>query len=585
MSNFTFSPPAGIQDFSDSPQNQALLNQYWDLAIDAYTQAALVSNPWTVQYQAPCDWYVNPKTTDVPATNPVEPIFWTAFPNRLKIYFAAAEKSPYNLNNMQVYSLADFGNIPQSKAFPTGLPFIIPAQRCPYLNWDQPISQWKQYDPQGPRGWLDEYCEWAVTRNAQGKITKIAYTCENPEYWFTLWQVSPQKVLALYQQLVSPNVVMDDLQLPSPNGQGFVIDPVTGRPAYNPLNKWNSGTVATETYGGAVHLTSPPNTIGAEIMLAAQATLLRELPADQYNMQRMVCAGAYGRPYRNSDPHIGLQVNQLVKNLKVKATLTNPVGLYLQRPDFSSFKTPDGTDASTFYKVIRGRTAEQAGTTYDQILHAEFSVPDSYGYTVSDILLGNAVPGSSQVPVPILYAGQIADTFHVCLAGTAVTPAAGVQPQKPLPPVADINGSTNGAVSMLLANQVLLAMQAVNPFPPFVQLPVQIQQGQTLTDIAAQVSYANDNFAKATVAFWDEAGNEETDIQVTITAIDNATGTPAGKSDAEDGQLNFILTIAVGANVSPGLKGITVQNPDCITSIPLPGVVNVVAATAKGNTP
>jgi hypothetical protein len=580
MPDFIFSTPSLIQDFSENPTLQQQLNQYWDLAIDAYTQAALVSNPWTVNYQAPCDWYVNPKNADITVANPVEPIFWTAFPNRLKIYFSTAEKSPYQMDNAQVFALADFGNIPQSRAFPTGLPFIIPSKRCPNLNWQQPISEWVQYDPKGPRGWLDEYCEWAVTRNSDGKITKIVFTCENPEYWYSLWQVSPEKVLTLYQQLVNPNVALEDLMLPSTDGKGFATDPTTGRAAYNPLNKWNSGTVATETYGGAVHLTSPPNTIGAEIMLAAQATLLRELPADQYNMQRMVCAGAYGRAYRNSDPHIGLQVNQLVKNLNVKVTLTNPVGLYLQRPDFSSYKTPDGQDASQFYKVIRGRTAEQAGTTYDQILHAEFSVPEELGYTVSDILIGNSVPGSSQVPVPILYAGQIAETFHVCLAGTAITPATGEPSQSFLPPVSDITGNTNGQVSMLLANPILLAMQAVNPYPPFVQLPVQINQGQTLTNMALQVSYANDNFNDAQIAFWDEQGNSESGISVAITAIETADGTPAGKSSGGDGLFNYILSISVAATVSTGLKGVTVRNPNCDMPVPLPGVLNV---NTKGN--
>jgi hypothetical protein len=574
MAGFTFSTPAKIQDFEECPEQQAQLNAAWSLALSAYTKAANVSNPWTVDYQAPCNWYVDPTETEVTSTTH-EPIFWTAFPNRLKIYFADDEKSPYDLNNMQVYALADFGNIPQSNAFTEGLPFIIPAQRCPELNWEQPISQWQSYDPNGPRGWLDEYCEWAVTRNPEGKITKISFTCENPEYWYTLWQVSPEKVLSLYQQLVSPAVVIEDLYLVNADGS-HVIDPVTGREAYNPLNKWNTGTIATADKGGAVHLTSPPNTIGAEIMLAAQATLLRDLPADQYNMQRMVCAGAYGRPYRNSDPHIGLQVNQLVKNLNVKVTLTDPVGLYLQRPDFSSYHTPDKADASQFYKVIRGTTAEQNGMGYDQILHAEFSVPDDHPYTVSDILIGNAVAGSTQVPQPILYAGQIAETFHVCLAGTAVTPAAGTPSQTLLPPVQDKTGNINGAPSMLIANNVLEAMLAVNPYPPFVQLPVPLTQGGRLDNMALQVSYANENYKDAQIGFWNEDGAEEPGIQVTVTGVQSYDGTPAGLSSGGDGLYNYILSIQVAANVSPGLKGVTVRNPDCPDlPQPLPGVLNV----------
>jgi len=575
MTSFAFSTPAKIQDFEHNKDNQAQLNAAWSLALSAYTKAANVSNSWTVDNQAPCDWYVDPTETKVTSTTH-ETIFWTAFPNRLKMYFANGEKSPYSLNNMQVYALADFGNIPQSNNFPGGLPFIIPAQRCPELNWEQPINQWKSYDPNGPRGWLDEYCEWAVTRNPEGKITKISYTCENPEYWYLLWQVDPEKVLSLYQQLVSPSVKLDDLFLVNSDGS-CLIDPVTGSKAYNPLNKWNSGTIATADKGGAVHLTSPPNTIGAEIMLAAQATLQRDLPSEHYNMQRMVCAGAYGRPYRNSDPHIGLQVNQLVKNIKVKITLTDPVGLYLQRPDFSSYHTPDNTDASQFYKIIRGTTAEQNGVGYDQILHAEFSVPDDYPYTVSDILIGNTVAGASQEPQPILYAGQIAETFHVCLAGTAVAPAVGTPLQTPLPAVKDKTGSINGAPSMLIANNVLEAMLAVNPYPPFVQLPVNLAQGKQIDDMALQVSYANENYKDATISFWNQDGSEATSIEVSITSIQSSDGTPAGLSSGGDSLYNYILSIHVAADVAPGLKGVTVKNPDCANKPQaLPGVLNVI---------
>ena len=134
---------------------------------------------------AKADWYVDPTETEVSFASK-EPIFWTAFPNRLKMYFSSDEKSPYQLDPMQVYALGDYGNLPEAKAFPTGLPFIIPSERSPYLNWKQAVDKWAQYDPNGPRGWLDEYCEWAVTRNAEGKITKISFTCENPEYWYTL---------------------------------------------------------------------------------------------------------------------------------------------------------------------------------------------------------------------------------------------------------------------------------------------------------------------------------------------------------------------------------------------------------------
>ena len=52
-----------------------------------------------------------------------------------------------------------------------------------------------------------------------------------------------------------------------------------------------------------MHLTSPPNTLGAEVYLAAAATLLRNVGS--YDPQNMICCSKYGQPYRNSDPHIG----------------------------------------------------------------------------------------------------------------------------------------------------------------------------------------------------------------------------------------------------------------------------------------
>lgn len=578
MTTFKFSTPAKIKDFSENSAEQEQLNENWSLALIAYTRAARVSNPWTVDYQAPCDWYVDPTEVEIGQWT-AEPVFWTAFPNRLKIYFSKGEKSPYQFDPMQVYALGDFGNIPQSEEFSTGLPFLIPSIRCPYINWNQPVKGYAHFDPNGPRGWLDEYCEWAVTRNEDGKITKISFTCENPEYWYSLWQVSPEKVLELYQQLVSPSVTLHDLYLPSKDDSGYVIDPVTKREAYNPLNKWNSGTVATATKGGAVHLTSPPNTIGAEIMLAAQATLLRALSPADYNMQNMVCTGAYGRPYRNSDPHIGFQVNQLVKKLGVMVTLTDPVGLYLQAPDFSSYHTPDNTDASQFYTVVRGTTAVENGMGYDQILHAEFSVPENYGYTVSDIQIGNEVLGASQKPQPILYAGQIAETFHVCLAGTAVK--ASTHSQNRFPPVEDKSGNINGQPSMLISNAVLNGMLAVNAFPPFVQLPVPVSQAQSIDDMALQVSYSNSNFKDAEISFWNADGSLASGIEVTVNEITSSNGTPAGLSSGGGDLYNYILSIYIAPDVSPGLKGVTAHNPDCDIPLPLPGVLNVIEQGAK----
>lgn len=587
--------PALIKDFPNNDVLQKRLDALWNRGLDAANQAAIVSNPWTATYQAPCDWYVNRKEVSFPLSqHVVETVFWTAFPNRLKIYFAASEKSPYGLSDDQVFHLADFGDVDYQGSLPkfpenNGLPFKIPAKTCPQMSWGNITStstelpeNWEGYDPLGPRGWLDEYCEWSVVRNDEGKITQINYTCENPEYWYTLWKVSPERVVELYNELLGLGsiITIEDLQLKDKNGE-IVIDPFTNEAAYNPLNKWNTGTMATENGGGAIHLTSPPNTIGAEILLAAQATLLRDLAPENYNMQSLVCAGQFGRPYRNSDPHIGLQVNQVVKNVDVKIMLTNPLGLYLQAPDFSNYTFPANTSVDDWFSVVRGSKAGHDGKTYDQILHMKFKAPE--GYTLEDVTIGTLVEGGangpSQEPKPIKYAGQIAETFKVGIAATAVFPE-DTTPQSPLPAVGNQTGEPNGAPYMLIAKPVSDAMQNVNPDPPFVTLPITLQPEQTYTDVLLQAGYisASGNVEHAVVEVFNSEGTGvDPTISVTVNSVLDSNGTPAGGgSGSQGGTYNFYVTISVSSEAKAGLRGVVIKNPASTDAPqPLPGLIYI----------
>lgn len=572
--------PALVQDFPNAPTLQNKLDELWNTGLDAANQAAIVSNPWTATYQAPCDWYANRTDIQFPlAINVVESVFWTAFPNRLKIYFSASEKSPYKMTDEEVFHLADFGDVDYSgklPKFPTnnGLPFKIPKKTCPQMSWGDVTSDstelpdaWDGYDPLGPRGWLDEYCEWSVVRNDHGQIIQINYTCENPEYWYTLWKVSPQRVAELYNELLNTgNIIkVEDLQLTDENGN-VVNDPFTGVPAYNPLNKWNSGTIATKDGGGAIHLTSPPNTIGAEILLASQATLLRDLAPENYNMQSLVCAGAFGRPYRNSDPHIGQQVNQVVKNVGVKIMLTNPLGLYLQAPDFSNYTFPEGTTLDDWFSVVRGRRAGVDGQTYDQILHMRFAAPE--GYTLEDVTIGTLVEGDSkgpsQQPRAIKYAGQIADTFKVGIAATAV-PAGDTEPQTPQPAVGQKTGEPNGSPALLIGDSVYKAMTNVNPNPPFVALPVTMQAGEIYSDVLLQAYYISDsdNADTATIEVYERDGTTiDPNVSVVVNKVLTSDGTPVGGgSGSQGGYFNFYITVSVSAFATAGLRGLVLKNP------------------------
>jgi hypothetical protein len=165
---------------------------------------------------------------------------------------------------------------------------------------------------------------------------------------------------------------------------------------YNRLNKWN-------TSRGAMHLNQRNNTLGAEINIAAQATILR---ADQNGQlitdaDTLIQCAKFGQPGRASDPTIGDHVNSLARD-GYSITLQNPVGLYMAGINTAGFVTPNGSDAQQYFKILRGA----GGMT----VRAVFEVPVSEGFSVGDITIDGQ---------PIQFGGQIAEHITMKLTGLA----------------------------------------------------------------------------------------------------------------------------------------------------------------------
>jgi hypothetical protein len=94
---------------------------------------------------------------------------------------------------------------------------------------------------------------------------------------------------------------------------------------------------------GIAHLSCPANSIGAEIRLGADSTILRQ-PRDGTPVtspDELICCSRYGGANRNSDPTIGAIVNTHAR-LKAIVTLVNPVGLHMDNIDLSGWELPDG---------------------------------------------------------------------------------------------------------------------------------------------------------------------------------------------------------------------------------------------------
>jgi hypothetical protein len=339
-----FDPPANIDDFDTIPKQRDAWNEFLSNSFDAEVQGV------ESEIGAGKSQFYNPTKLDTTDPKSEKDITWTGFPALIK------RKHPGN-------------------------------KRAARQEADTPL-------PNGERP-QDEYLEWFVTKQA-GKITQVTFTCEGPEYWEALAHGYPlnyagpktagatgdrQKLLALYQKYISPQVLIDDLFV---NGK------------YNRLNKWN-------TKNGAMHLNQRNNTLGAEINIAAQATILRQKGGVTLtDPDALIRCGLYGAPGRASDPTIGATVNALARD-GFSLTLQNPVGLYIASLDTTGWKKPNGSPVNPgYWQILRGTTG--------RILRAVYQVPASEGFTVGDITIGGE---------KIEFGGQIAEKITMKLTGLA----------------------------------------------------------------------------------------------------------------------------------------------------------------------
>ncbi|HKA56629.1 MAG TPA: hypothetical protein VKJ47_23540, partial [Candidatus Binatia bacterium] len=175
-----FDAPAfqDVKDFAGHEAERTLFQNLWNTNVNGWTQQAIAG-----------DYYYNPLVEpDLPPVANAVRVSWFAFPNRITFYF-----NGFSLSQMQEF--ADTGTLSDGTAIPA-----IPNQFQVCSGDSTPTIP---FGPYGPRGWQDEYCEWSVTRNAAGKIVRVDFTCENPEYWYTLWRIDPDLVVDLYRQTLS----------------------------------------------------------------------------------------------------------------------------------------------------------------------------------------------------------------------------------------------------------------------------------------------------------------------------------------------------------------------------------------------
>ena len=216
----------------------------------------------------------------------------------------------------------------------------------------------------------EEYCEWRVTRAPSGKITKVVFVTEVPEYYETLWAVDRAAVVALYRALVNPAVVEADLHA------GGV---------YNRRNRWN-------TTDGIIHFIQRINTLSAALGLA-QGSVNSGGARDNYE--------ASPGPSTSVDPRVAMDIGSLARK-GLSVTLRDPVGLYMTGFDDTGWTKPDGSPVNNYWTITRGAAG--------RILRLEYEVPAGEGFVVGDIRIGGR---------PIEFGGQIAEHVTCTIGGVA----------------------------------------------------------------------------------------------------------------------------------------------------------------------
>jgi hypothetical protein len=378
-----FDPPAFMTDLDHVRDGRAQWDEFISLCFDTAIKTEAGRVPRQGDRQGTVQ-YFNAKHFDPGATLIEQPIVWNAFPKTLLRRFGR-ERALIEADSLWPLSPVNgfSGNFDSASPSAGGL---LAQTRI----WTRP---------------LDEYCEWRVERDAAtGRIRRITFTSEPPEYWTALFggeiplddagtiayrfQGDATFATQLYRELTGAPVETDDLR--SRGGAGVKVGD------YNPYNKWN-------TTHGIAHLNCPPNSIFAEIQLGADGTVLRQRPDGTAvtNPDELICCAAYGGANRNSDPTIGATVNALAR-AGAMVTLANPVGLYMDNVDTSGWALPDGIVSADCLRIVRGEPG--------RIERLVLEVPPETGRTVSDLSIGG---------VPVIYGGQIAECITVKLVGAA----------------------------------------------------------------------------------------------------------------------------------------------------------------------
>lgn len=391
-----FNPPSNIDDLAATPELKQKFLELWNDSSEEgymgyYVTEAIATSPN----------YVDPRVT--PPTSDAVKVPWNGFPRLLSRWYGdeqnpanktLAEKTAEIATPMVSFVIPEDGELRVKEVEKHRLPYFATIYGEVILELARP----RRYVlPDGSLGSAvhrvrrqqDEYLEWHPTYDGQGRLEKITFTAEPPDYWRALAAVAPDRVVELYYDLLGDNSIPKE-EIFHPHDMavfGIGLDNRTqwfgigGKDTYNELNPWT-------TTKGIIHLTHQANTLGAEVHLAAEASLVYE--SDQGSeptgegtppaeIRRIACGG-YGGINRSSDPLIGNAVAGVVTTGD-RLTLTDPIGLYIANVNLSGLTGPQNQPVGAASRVV---TRGEDDPFDPRILRFEVKLPEGTPFTLGE---------------------------------------------------------------------------------------------------------------------------------------------------------------------------------------------------------
>ena len=433
-----FTPPGYLKDF-DLSRDPELLYELWHTFVDEIVQDVYSSSMPFPRFYNPLD-LSDSSVVPTPAS-----ITWSGFPRKISSWLGLADYS----------SVSDWEKgFELAETLEDWAICIVDGRlrRMPYnpskgfFNCFPDETNSNKIDKSTcfsmKARMQDEYLEWHTYVDPQsGKVNKISFTAEPPEYWQLLGRNDPDLLVQLYRQYIDESISAEDLFWPAD-----VVIPVFASTAdglqridythafdyrkgdYNPLNKWN-------TTHGIMHLTQGANTLSAQIYLAADSTLRYEIGStlraeDSEARFKLAACAMFGEINRNSDPTIGQAIQSLVQSGKA-VSVSDPIGLYISDVQLEGAFDPDNRplQKAQIYAYQRG----DASSDRPMIVRFDVVPPKgaTYGLEVcslGDFSLKNGGPIALQTSVAIhgeYVASDKPNPIYAC-AGRLIT-----HPDKP----------------------------------------------------------------------------------------------------------------------------------------------------------